>query len=349
MTVITKVDLIPLNLTMRQPFVTAHGRKNVSRNLQVAVRLSDGTTGGGEASASLAWPDQNQEAMRRALQQIAPLLIGAEIRRFRSLSADAWQAIWKFHTAAAALECALLDAYTRSRRIPLWKWFGGRSRSVTTSLTISAWPARAAGQAARRAAKQGFCHLKIKLTGKDRDADLERVMAVHRAAPKAALWLDGNQGFTPRQAIGFCGEARKRSLPVELFEQPVPRGEWRSFREIEREGKIPVAADESARSAADARKLIRGRAASVINVKLAKCGISGALETIRLARRANVRLMIGCMAESKMGISPSVALACGSGAFNYVDLDSHLLTVSPPCRAGFSTRGDVLSIRPGNR
>lgn len=339
---IASVGLLPFNLLMRRPFVTAAGSKQVSKNLLITVRLRDGTAGIGEASASLSWPDQTQTAMKKALSPLARRLAGAPISRYRQLSAQAWEAAGPYPPAAAALECALLDAYTRSRGVSLWKWFGGKRRSVTTSLTISAWPPRVAGQAAHRAASRGFRRLKIKLTGKDTESDFSRLLAVHRAAPKAMLWLDGNQGFTRKGAIRFCSRVRERRLPVELFEQPVPRDEWRGFREIERYGRIPVVADESARSVSDARRIIRRRAASVINVKLAKCGVAGALEIIRLARKAGVRLMIGCMAESALGLWPSVAMACGTSAFDYVDLDSHLLVVSPPSPARFETRGDRL-------
>ena len=107
-----------------------------------------------------------------------------------------------------------------------------------------------------------------------------------------------------------------------------------------------MVADESARSVEEARRLIRRKTVSAINIKLAKSGLSGAREIIRLARPAGVRLMIGCMAESAVGLSHSVALACGSGAFDFVDLDSHLLVVSPHCRLGFSAHGPRLWARP---
>ena len=84
----------------------------------------------------------------------------------------------------------------------------------------------------------------------------------------------------------------------------------------------------------------------MINVKLAKCGLFGALEIIRRSKIAETRLMIGCMAESAIGLSPSVALACGTGAFDFADLDSHLLVISPACRPGFSTHGAKLSVHP---
>ena len=341
---IASIELIPWNLPMRRTFVTARGSKSVSRNLLVVVRLEDGTVGCGEASASLAWPDQTQSAMKRALAPLAQRAIGTPIARWRQPAEQAWEAVPRFPTAAAALECALLNAYARSSGISLWKWFGGKNRSVTTSLTISAWPPEVAARAARGAYQSGFRKLKIKLTGRNVEEDLDRLRAVHRAAPRAELWLDGNQGFTPSRAILFCARARREVLPVRLFEQPVHRQDLEGLAQVERKTGIPVAADESVRSPDEARALIRCRGVSAINVKLAKSGISGALEIVRLAQKAGLRLMIGCMAESAVGLFPSVALACGTGAFHYIDLDSHLLVVSPPGETGFTSRGARLSI-----
>lgn len=344
--IISGVALIPLTLPLRQSFVTAHGQKRVSRNLLIAIRLADGTTGYGEASASLAWPLDTREAMTRVLRPLIPRLIGSEIDSAQRLAALGWEQAGRHPTAASALESALLDAWARARGISLWKWLGGKKRSVTTSLTLSAWKPAVAARVARHAAGMGFRRLKIKVTGRDIDEDLRRVIAVHVAAPRAELWVDANQGFTARQAVEFARVLRRRRLPVRLLEQPLPYRDREGLTRVEREGGIPVVADESARSVEEARRLIRRRMVSVINVKLAKSGISGAREIIRLARRGGVRLMMGCMAESAVGLSHSVALACGTGAFTYVDLDSHLLVVSPPCCPGFSARGPRLWVRP---
>lgn len=343
---ITGMGLVPLNLPMRQPFVTALGQKRMSRNLLVAVRLENGIVGYGEASESLAWPLDTQQAMTRTLRELAPRLVGTEINQFRPAVARVWEAAGRHPTAAAALECALLDAYTRARAIPLWRWLGNRQRSVTTSMTISAWEPAHSAQVARAAFIQGFMRLKIKVTAKDPDKDFWRVALVHKAAPKAVLLLDGNQGFTAPQAVQFAARLRRHRIRAHLFEQPVPRKDWDGLAQVQREAGIPVAADESARSADETCRLVRKRIVPVVNIKLAKCGLLGALRIIRLAKTTGTRLMIGCMAESAIGLSPSVHLACGSGAFDFVDLDSHLLAVSPPCDPGFTTREARLSIHP---
>ena len=329
---------------MRLPFVTALGRKQVSHNLLVTIRLADGTVGYGEASASLAWPEETQAAMARALRQITHSLIGAEIRQFRRLIAESWERIGHHPTAVGALECGLMDAFTRSRKIPLWRWLGGHRRSVTTSITLSAWPVAEAARFARNAERRGFRRLKVKVTGADVTQDLQRLLAVHRAAPKAVLWVDANQGFTTGEAIRFVSMTRRLRLPVQLLEQPVPRADLDGLAAVQREAKIPVVADESARTLAEAVRIIRRKTTSVINIKLAKSGLLGALEIIRMARKAGVQLMIGCMAESAIGLSASVACACGTGAFDFVDLDSHLLVTSPACTPGFSTKGARLTI-----
>ncbi|MBI3317805.1 MAG: dipeptide epimerase [Candidatus Omnitrophica bacterium] len=343
---ITGVGILPLLLPMRRPFITALGRKEMSRNLLIALRLENKTQGYGEASSSLAWPEETPQAMGALLRKAIPHLLGKEIRRYRSLIREVWEICKEHPTAASAMECALWDAFARSRKVSLWRLLGGRRRSVTTGLTLSAGTADEAAEAARSAGRNGFRKLKVKVTGKDPDEDLRRVIAVHRAAGGAALWIDANQGFDSERAIRFALEVRRRKLPVRLFEQPVPREDLEGLARVAKEGGLPVAADESARSAEETGRLIHRKIVPVINVKLAKCGLSSALWIIGLARSRGVKLMIGCMAESGIGLSHSVALACGTGAFDFIDLDSFLLTQSPPHRNNFRASGERLTIDP---
>ncbi len=348
---ISKIECVPLDLHMRRPFVTSFGRKDISRNLLIILKLDNGITGLGEASASLAWPEDNQKTMAAALQKMIPRLIGSEIKPYKKLIKNIWAVMGKHPTAAAALECVILDAFTKNCEISLWKFFGGKKRFITTGFTISAWPPEEAALAAQKMYVRGFRRFKIKVTGKNPDEDLARILRVAQNAPKAKLLIDANQGFTAKEAIHFAQALKILRLPVELLEQPVAKDDWEGLKQVERKGKIPVAADESARSVEDARRLIQKKIVSVINIKLAKSGVLGALEIMRLAQSKGVRLMIGCMAESAIGLTPSVHLALGTGAFRFIDLDSHLLVHSPKNPPGFTTRGPRLSVdskRPGS-
>ena len=54
--------------------------------------------------------------------------------------------------------------------------------------------------------------------------------------------------------------------------------------------KFAVAADESCWSLLDAQKIINGNLAHVINIKLAKLGVLGALEIIDAAKKSQMLL-----------------------------------------------------------
>jgi len=104
-----------------------------------------------------------------------------------------------------------------------------------------------------------------------------------------------------------------------LFEQPVHRDNWDGLRRVSQVAKgkygVSVAADESCRTVDDAYRIVRGNLAHVINIKLAKSGVIGALEIIDVARSADVALMIGGMVETRLAMGFAGHLAAGLGCF----------------------------------
>jgi L-alanine-DL-glutamate epimerase-like enolase superfamily enzyme len=65
-----------------------------------------------------------------------------------------------------------------------------------------------------------------------------------------------------------------------------------------------------------------------INIKLMKCGgIREALKMIHTARACDLKIMIGCMIESSVGISSAAQIA---PLVDYVDLDGNLLISNDP-------------------
>ncbi|MDE2290942.1 MAG: dipeptide epimerase, partial [Elusimicrobia bacterium] len=127
---------------------------------------------------------------------------------------------------------------------------------------------------------------------------------------------------------------------------PVPAGDLAGLAWVTRRAPVPVAADESVQGPEDARRVLEAGAASVVNVKVAKMGLQGALETVAVARAAKAGLMAGCMQESALGLAPSVGLAMGTGAFSFVDLDSDWLLADGQPQGDFMRRGPLLTVRP---
>ena len=85
---------------------------------------------------------------------------------------------------------------------------------------------------------------------------------------------------------------------------------------------LPIIADETVFSVEDCQRVIEHGLADGINIKIAKSGISQSRQIIELAKKAKLKLMIGCMTETIVGLSTAIYCAAGSGVFDYIDLDS---------------------------
>ena len=184
------IDIQPVSFKLKKPFVTAGGQKTETHNVQITLTLDDGTRGLSEASSSIAMPGESKENMIAAIRSLVPELRGKPIENYRELVATTWR-LQSFHpTAASAMECAILDAYTRILKQPLAKFLGGKTTSVETDLTLSVDSPKTVYKLAKDASKKGFHHLKVKLTGTDPVEDLERMQAAHKGAPHAVLVAD---------------------------------------------------------------------------------------------------------------------------------------------------------------
>ncbi len=156
---------------------------------------------------------------------------------------------------------------------------------------------------------------KIKL-GTDRDLDIVRELRQHTTA---VFRVDANCGWTADEAIRNAVELE--ALGVEFIEQPLPAEDLDGQRQIYLQSVLPIIADESCIAECDV-----DRCASLfhgINIKLTKCGgLTPARRMIDRARQLGLRVMVGCMTESTVGIS---AIAQLLPQLDYVDMDGAAL------------------------
>ncbi|MHB2025802.1 MAG: enolase C-terminal domain-like protein [Elusimicrobiota bacterium] len=313
----TRIFATPL----KRPFVTSLGYKTSTTNVGFTLALSDKSEGYGEASASLALAHLSPESLAKNLSLLGRRAVGQEAADFNRMIREAWALFPNASPAAAAFECALLNAALSSRGTTVFQWLGGKLQEIESDITISAWSERESFEAAQEAAAQGFRFLKIKI-GANTEENIRRIRTVHRAAPKARLRLDGNQAMTASGSLRLLDACLREKMPVELLEQPLPRKDYRGMAELSRRSPIPIAADESVSTPDEAVRAALEGCAHVFNIKVAKSGISRSLEIAAVARAAGLDLMIGCMCETARGLFPSLELARGTGFFRYADLDS---------------------------
>jgi L-Ala-D/L-Glu epimerase len=240
------------------------------------------------------------EALRPALQQ--------------GLDRAALQMAMSPGAARNALDCALWDIAAKQTGRRVYELAGlAPPKPLVTAYTISLGEPAAMALATERAASRPL--LKIKLGGSGNDG--ARIAAVRRAAPKAQLIVDANEGWNDgnlEKNLAACAEAG-----VTLIEQPLPEGRDGALSLIKR--PIPICADESVHDRASLDALAGKYDA--INVKLDKAG--GLTEVLALSTEAQRRgfgIMAGCMVATSLAMAPAMLVAQRA---KVVDLDGPLL------------------------
>jgi len=223
--------------------------------------------------------------------------------------------------ARCAIELALFDRIAKRRNVPLYQLLDlPKPRGLATTFTISIDTPDAMAAMAKQIAKYPLIKLKL-----GSDDDESRVRAVREARPDAKLCVDANAGWTLDAAIAHLKWLER--YDIELIEQPLPREQHEGLGELQRRTKIPIVADESVQSMHDIELLgkagVRG-----INLKLMKVGgLRPGLAIVRRARELNMKIMLGCMIETSLGITAAAHLA---GLADWLDLDAPLLITNDP-------------------
>jgi L-Ala-D/L-Glu epimerase len=296
-------------------FIISRGAKTHVDVLVVAV--SDGThTGMGEGTA-IYYHGESAESCLAQIEDVIGALepMGANEARL------AVQRILPPGAARNAIDCALWDLEANAAGVPVWQLAGLAAvpKPLQTAFTISLGEAAVMEADAAKAAARGFGLLKLKLTG---DGDRERVAAVRKGAPEARLIVDANESWAKdnKWTLDIAAEAAAlAALGVEMIEQPVPVGQDALLDGVE--SLLPFLADESCQSGADIE--LCALHYDGINIKLDKAG--GLTEALGMAREAEARglkVMVGCMLSTSLGIAPAFLVAQRAG---WVDLDGPAL------------------------
>ncbi len=343
MPAVKSIEARIVEIPQKVVFETAQSRTEVSRAIHVVITADDGTVGLGEATPAEYVTGENTQSVLQSIQRAAEQLTGREVSRWRAFCQDARQLLPGKLTACAGLEIAIVDLFCKVRSLKMAEFFGGVQDSVVSDLTIPIVPPKQAFELAREAAST-YRSLKIKVGGPDRTEDLERVRQIHMGAPQARLRIDANQGFEPDDAVVFVKKLEDLGIHLELVEQPVAKEDIQGLRYCREKIAPPVFADESARDPASVMELLKADAVDGVNIKLMKAGFTGALDIIAMCRAAGVQLMLGCMLESPVGIGAAVHLACGTGAFAFLDLDADVLGKPTGLPQNYTREGETLRV-----
>lgn len=308
-----QVHLKKYILPLRHTFSISRESHDFQDTLIASLSLN-GKTGYGEATAN-PYYKITVLSMTNEINAIA-----SEIENFNFTTPELFHSFLVgkglSNFAICALDLAAHDLYGKLQGKPLYKlWGTDNDHYPTTNYTIGIAPIDVM---LAKMQEVPWPIYKIKLGTSD-DVAIVRELREHT---KAVFRIDANCAWTAEETIHNA--PLLKDLGVEFLEQPLKADDWSGMEEVMHHSVLPVIADESCIVENDVEKCALHF--NGINIKLTKCGgLTPALRMISKAKELGIKVMVGCMTESTVGIS---AIAQLIPQLDYVDMDGAMLLKS---------------------
>tara|TARA_R110002049_G_scaffold47596_1_gene136829 strand:- start:76860 stop:77873 length:1014 start_codon:yes stop_codon:yes gene_type:complete len=300
-------------LPLKHTFSISRESHDFQDTLIVSLSL-EGQTGYGEATSN-PYYQITVESMMAEIEAIQN-----EITNFEFTSPEIFhhflveKGLTNF--AICALDLAAHDLFGKILKKPLYEiWQTNTDSYPTSNYTIGIDTIE---NMVAKMQEMPWPIYKVKLGTKNDIAIIKKL----RKHTDAIFRIDANCAWTPQETI--LNAPLLKDLGVEFIEQPLPAGDWEGMEKVMHNSVLPVIADESCIIETDVEKC--GLHFSGINIKLTKCGgLTPALRMIKKGKEIGLKVMVGCMTESTVGIS---AIAQLLPQLDYVDMDGAMLLSS---------------------
>lgn len=330
---ITKVEVVPVELKLRQPVRMAH-LPPIEHVTAVFIHME--TRQGHNAwGCAVAHPDLTGEQPKnliRACRECADLVPSLHPTHIEYSMNELSRVAGDVPSALCAYDLAFHDLLGLAADMPLYRLLGGFRNSIRTSATIPLGSVAESVELARARANLGYRILKIK-GGLDPEEDVRRVQAIHRALPSLTLRLDADGGYQVGQALDVV---RALQGVLEMLEQPTAPDDLEALAQVTRLSSVPILADQSITGLASALKLAANHSAGGICIKLAACeGLRCARQMDAIARAAQMATMVSCLIEPALLTAAGLSFALSSPNVQFGDLDGYLDLTNDPSQPTF--------------
>jgi len=335
---IKEIQIGKVSIPLKKPFKTALRQVNSAEDIIIKVIADTGEVGFGNAPPTAVITGDSQDSIIAAIRDtLGPKIIGMEIDNLEGIMSALDAGMLHNYSAKAALDIAVFDLFGKRFGIPLYKLFGGYCMSMETDLTISLNAPEEMVRDSLEAVAEGYTAIKLKV-GNEPALDIKRVQAIRAAVGRdIKIRLDANQGWSAKEAVRTIRKFEADGLDIELIEQPVKAHDFEGLKYVTDRVETDIMADESAFGPFEVFQLLSMRACDLINIKLMKAGgLHNALKIVNFAETMGVQCMMGCMLESKVGITAAASIAAGKKIVTRADLDAAVLLAEDPVVGGVS-------------
>jgi L-Ala-D/L-Glu epimerase len=307
-----KMRAYTYDLPLRHVFTISRGSMTVQPTVIVELE-HEGVKGYGEATTN-DYYGVTLEHLTEVLNRVCPVIEQLGFMPAEDLWEQLTTHLGADPFALCAVDQAAHDLYGKLQGQPLYQLWGlDPNQAPPTDYTIGIDEPSVMLDKMREFPEWPIYKIKL---GTSRDLEIVQQL---RAGSGAVFRVDANCGWTAAETIDRA--PRLKELGVEFIEQPLPAESWEEMRKVYLESSLPVIADESCIVESDVPRChgyFHG-----VNIKLVKCGgLTPARRMIERARQLGLRVMVGCMTESTVGIS---AIAHLAPMLDYVDMDGALL------------------------
>lgn len=305
-----ELELKKYVLQLSHTFKISRESRDDQDSLVVCLSLN-GKTGYGEATANPYYNATVESMMAEILE------VESEIKALTTIDPESFYKLLTdkglSYFAKCALDLAAHDLYGKLKDKPLYKlWGTSNAHYPITNYTIGIDTVE---KMVEKMLEKPWPLYKIKL-GTAYDLEIVKALREHTSG---VFRIDANNAWSVAQTIELAPLLKE--LNVEFLEQPLHADNIEGYKALKGKCALPIIADESCIVEEDVVQcagLFDG-----VNIKLTKCGgLTPALRMIKQAKSLNMKVMVGCMTESTVGIS---AIAQLTPQLDYVDMDGAML------------------------
>ena len=277
---ITRLSLWHVPLTSHETYYMAEGKTCATvETVVLKVDTDTGLSGWGEVCPIPHYLPAYARGVGPALQELAPVVIGADPRGPEAVIARADAYLPGHVYAKSALDIALWDLTGKAANLPLYTLLGGR-RSADLPLyhSITCVAPDEMARIARDAQAKGMTQFQVKL-GADAnwEADVARLVQVREAVgPGPIVYGDWNCGNTQLDATRVARAVAHLDV---MLEQPCKT--LAECEAVRRAAGLPMKLDELAH---DTASLLEAHDRGILDAVALKLSKFGGLSALRRAR-----------------------------------------------------------------
>ncbi len=308
---IRSVEAFPLHYPTqgRFKFLGPEGRPAVF----VKVTAEDGTVGWGQSVPIRSWSYETLESVTTTIRRyLAPVLVGRDPFDIAGAHAAMNRAIApSFSTgmpiAKAGVDLALHDLIGRLAGRNICELWGRKPlERITLSWTVNPETLDEIEPLVEEGRRRGYRHFNVKVAP-DPKFDLELCRRVRKLAPEAFLWADANGGYDLATALRVA--PKLADAGVNVLEQPLPANRLTGYRELKKQGALPIVMDEGVVNSAELVEFIRLGLLDGVAMKPARtAGLWDCRRQIEIVREAGLLFLGSGLTDPDSALAAAVQL-----------------------------------------